>query len=494
MAALVQGQSAAHNPWSAYIPTTQSVPADPKTKPTPGPTAARFDELEKSMAKKLEGMIDEKIAALEGKISTIDKQSQQQATACTSRLEQIENQMSANTTTIGQLDQRIQSNHEQMLSQMREMFKAFTPTDDSAKRRKSEPTAAAPTNGAWAHNQFAQFFSHCHCGPPFGALDFAPHPVVFWLLVFMFTSCLFFPGSILGDATPSRSIFRQCRSPRFEQQSFDSEGAKSFRYLRPLNCFSCNLVTCTIAGHRHVFDMTSSCIFEPILAAPSYHQFFIPFSPQTSHVVRGGASLNSIDDSRMSIIFCHLRPSHIPWDKIHRIGEATNPGPSFPIDDAVQIPHDAFQFGVINPTGLHQKAELVASLGKGVWAVAESRVTHKSRSLLRHEFKSFHFNTDFSDPVPPCSKKRSDVYRGIAAGVACISAFPIRNVSYDIPQHIRDSFRLIASHVSLGPHTILLVITISKRLVVGCGVCTFGDPLNLQLVKIVQSRTHNSTV
>ncbi len=148
VAALVQGQSAAHNPWSAYIPTTQSVPADPKTKPTPGPTAARFDELEKSMAKKLEGMIDEKIAALEGKISTIDKQSQQQATACTSRLEQIENQMSANTTTIGQLDQRIQSNHEQMLSQMREMFKAFTPTDDSAKRRKSEPTAAAPTNGA----------------------------------------------------------------------------------------------------------------------------------------------------------------------------------------------------------------------------------------------------------------------------------------------------------------------------------------------------------
>ena len=229
-------------------------------------------------------------------------------------------------------------------------------------------------------------------------------------------------------------------------------------------------MTCTIAGHRHVFDMTNSCIFEPILAAPIYHQFFIPFSPQTSHVVRGGTSSNSIDDSRMSFIFCHLRPSHIPRDKIHRIGEATNPGPSFPIDDAFQIPHDAFQFGVINPTGLHQKAELVASLGKGVWAVAESRVTHKSRSLLRHEFKSLHFNTDFSDPVPPCSKKRSDVYRGIAAGVACISAFPIRNMSYDIPQHIRDSFRLIASHVSLGPHTILLVIT------------TYAPPPNKQTI------------
>ena len=31
----------------------------------------------------------------------------------------------------------------------------------------------------------------------------------------------------------------------------------------------------------------------------------------------------------------------------------------------------------------------------------------------------------------------------------------------------------------------------SERLVVGCGFCTFGDPLNLQLVRIVQSRTHS---
>ncbi len=99
------------------------------------------------MAKKLEGMFDQKIAALEGKITAIDKQTQQQTSACTSRLEQIENQMTANTNSIGQLDQRIQTNHEQMLSQMREMFKSFAPSDDTAKRRKSEPNAA-PTNGA----------------------------------------------------------------------------------------------------------------------------------------------------------------------------------------------------------------------------------------------------------------------------------------------------------------------------------------------------------
>ena len=40
----------------------------------------------------------------------------------------------------------------------------------------------------------------------------------------------------------------------------------------------------------------------------------------------------------------------------------------------------------------------------------------------------------------------------------------------------------------------LFAISFTERLVVGCGFCTFGDPLNLQLVRIVQSRTHNSTV
>ena len=165
-------------------------------------------------------------------------------------------------------------------------------------------------------------------------------------------------------------------------------------------------------------------------------------------------------DRQLSTLFWCSRPSHVSWDKLIRVGEATNPGPTISVNDAVLIPDDAFQFGLINPTGLHQKAELVASLGKGVWAVAESRVTHKSRSLLRHEFKSLQFYTDFCDPVPPCSKKRSDVYKGVAAGVACISSFPIRNVSCDIPQHIQDSYRLVSTHISLGPHTTLLVITI----------------------------------
>ena len=145
VAAPSQGQGAAHNPWSSYVPTTHSAASEARPKAIPGPTASRFEELEKTMSKKLEGMIDQKLAVLEGKIASIGQQSQQQSSACSARLEKIEDQMTNNASTISQLDQRIQSNHEQMLSQMREMFKSFAPGDEGAKRRKSEPTA--PTLG-----------------------------------------------------------------------------------------------------------------------------------------------------------------------------------------------------------------------------------------------------------------------------------------------------------------------------------------------------------
>ena len=40
---------------------------------------------------------------------------------------------------------------------------------------------------------------------------------------------------------------------------------------------------------------------------------------------------------------------------------------------------------------------------------------------------------------------------------------------------------------------LIIILLFTKRLVVGCGFCMFGDLLNLQLVRIVQSRIHNST-
>ena len=151
----------------------------------------------------------------------------------------------------------------------------------------------------------------------------------------------------------------------------------------------------------------------------------------------------------------------VPWDKLQCLGEASNPGPFQDyISDPVVLPEHVFQMGTINPTGLHNNASSVASLGSGVWAVAETHATHKSQQGLRREFRSLGFNSEFCDPVPPVSQKCSDTFRGIASGVACISSFPIRSILDNHPSFINDSCRFLATHISLGPHCVLLVITI----------------------------------
>ena len=300
---------------------------------------------------------------------------------------------------------------------------------------------------------------------PFGALDFAPHPVVFCLLVFSFAYCLFFSHKSSSDATLVLGNIRLFRSLRFEQQILNSDRTDIIWYLSDLICFSITSVTCNIAGPSKRPDAIGSCKCIQTCIVPMLIQFFEPSFPWATSLAKVDTKLKSHGylstpfSGESPGVYCN-HTTHIPWDKLQCIGEASNPGPNYELPDAIHIPDDAFQFGLINPTGLHQKADCVASLGRGVWSIAESRVTHKSRSLLRKQFKSLQFHTDFSDPVPPCSKTRSDVYRGIAAGVACISSFPIRSVNQDIPQHIKDSFRLIATHVSLGPHTTLLVITV----------------------------------
>ena len=57
------------------------------------------------------------------------------------------------------------------------------------------------------------------------------------------------------------------------------------------------------------------------------------------------------------------------WDKIHRLGEAKNPGPQCNttyMPDQVYIPAEAINIGVINPTGLINKHEALATLHPGI--------------------------------------------------------------------------------------------------------------------------------
>ena len=79
----------------------------------------------------------------------------------------------------------------------------------------------------------------------------------------------------------------------------------------------------------------------------------------------------------------HLIPD--PWDKQCRLGEAKNPGPCdmFPADN-VFVPSNALRIGILNPSGMYQKSEHIASLGSGVWAIAETKATTKLQKVLRN--------------------------------------------------------------------------------------------------------------
>ena len=151
------------------------------------------------------------------------------------------------------------------------------------------------------------------------------------------------------------------------------------------------------------------------------------------------------------------------WDKKPRIGEAKNPGPPCNtkyIPDFVNATDCSLNIGVINPTGLIYKHDAVATLGPGIWSIAESRATQKGQQTLRREFKKLQFNCEFSNPVPTLGNNRGNYYQGIASGVACITHLPMVKTLFDIPSSIIQSSRFLATHVPLGPHATLLVITI----------------------------------
>ncbi len=141
----------------------------------------------------------------------------------------------------------------------------------------------------------------------------------------------------------------------------------------------------------------------------------------------------------------------IPWDKVQRVGEASNPGP-------VENTSEEVTFSLIHPTGLYNKDDLVVALGPGTYSVAETHATYKVQQALKQKFRKKNFNVVFGKAVP--SHLGKDNFKGIASGVACVSSFPTRLVPLNNSEYLFDSCRIVATHVYLGPNITVLVITI----------------------------------
>ena len=123
--------------------------------------------------------------------------------------------------------------------------------------------------------------------------------------------------------------------------------------------------------------------------------------------------------------------------RVFRYGEALHPGP---------VP--GFVLGLLNPTGLINKVDLINSLPQGthgtVWTVSETHLTkggcaqfRRSLHCTRSPYKLLH-----GEFVPPKTSRQSYLaVRGKERGVGFLTSTPGRSLMHDWPQEVTNQQR-----------------------------------------------------
>ena len=173
--------------------------------------------------------------------------------------------------------------------------------------------------------------------------------------------------------------------------------------------------------------------------------------------------------------------------QVFRYGEASHPGPC-----------QGFVIGLLNPTGLLNKADLINTLPQGshgtVWTVSETHLTKGGcaqfrRSLLctRSPYKLIH-----GEYVPPKTAHQSFLsVRGKERGVGFLSSTPGRSLMHDWPQEVSGTTTMPRSRVPDGAE---LVTGRSSFTVVLFTVadCPPGIPNNQLLSHLVERIDQNA--
>ena len=134
-----------------------------------------------------------------------------------------------------------------------------------------------------------------------------------------------------------------------------------------------------------------------------------------------------------------------------RFGEAANPGPH---DQG-----DALQIGVVNPTSLAGKLDLIDSLGDGIWALCETSATRVVQASTKRFFRPRNKCVLFSEPVRAHRRGLSEI-RGVAQGVGVLSSFRSWNSLQAPPIELKNSSRFIATIVQISCNCCIQVISI----------------------------------
>ena len=136
-----------NNPWAFYKPTgeTPHVNGTEFSRQAIGPTASRFDEMEKKMQTHIETAVAQAIESkMHPVVSRIEQIEQSVATTSTlheQRLSAVESEVQSNTTNMQTLQQQINANHQQSMQQMKELFDSLTKPDADDKNKRPRTDA-----------------------------------------------------------------------------------------------------------------------------------------------------------------------------------------------------------------------------------------------------------------------------------------------------------------------------------------------------------------
>ena len=97
------------------------------------------------------------------------------------------------------------------------------------------------------------------------------------------------------------------------------------------------------------------------------------------------------------------------------VGQAKNPGPRV-------------SFGIVNPTAVHGKSEVLSQLNCDVLICAETSATAEVQRIETGRWNKLGYTTTWTHAVPPLTGEtvRANPVRGKSIGVSCFSKLPIR--------------------------------------------------------------------
>ena len=228
-----------------------------------------------------------------------------------------------------------------------------------------------------------------------------------------------------------------CRAPR--QQGNDSivSYTHQFCFNSQIQRCCCLLIMPVLTLTLHPSPKSASCFLQWSLHTPSPYSLR-PFS-------YGGLLFRDPV----------LQLTH-DWKSTVRIGEAINPGP--PATNSTCMP---FSLGLINPTTIYQKEDVLLSLNNDVLCLAETAATRNVQVAVNQTIRPTPYRAFWSAPVPD-KIARSDIsfgqsFRGDNLGTAILTRRPARTTRQAFPPAVWDTCRMNSIVVSTGAIDILVI-------------------------------------